>query len=397
MDLAPEDTLRLNVLLRNAAAIRIDEQSMTVHGLSERGEAKVALNPSVRGDRYVRAVREFLSGQVLGSPGGYPVYLKRWTRMGNVTARALAELLMLGEPEAVRAVVRSEGLSAELARRAWWAEPTADTARLLLAHEAVRGDPLGAELAAFLVDFLPFETDTQVIIDTVRAILQPGLIDAATRGGIWDKGARHNAYRIGFLHALADELPEPIAPREDLPRHAASLEAAAAGGNALAALLRKLLDAPGQTFLAACAAVLRSPQDQEAAVALVACIAGYFDPAAGLLARGREAHELVEEARALCRDPGLATGVRGEALRELLAAVPGLREEVAAMVFLGGLSEDVLVPVFSQTDAVGSVMRRRLEPITTPVFEQIARLCPDTARPEHADPPRRGRRARRAP
>jgi len=396
VDLSPEDTLRLNVLLKNAEAIRIDEQSMTVLGLSQRGEAKVALNPTVRGDRYVKAVREFLSGQVLGSPGGYPVYLKRWTRMGNVTARALAELLMLGEPEAVRAVVRASGLSADLARRAWWAQPTAETARLLLAHESVRADPLGRELAAFLVDFLPFESDTQTIIDTVRAVLQPGLIDEPVRKGLWDSGATRNAYRIGFLHAAADALPEPQAAREDLARHANALQREGSKGNTLALLLHKLLDAPGQAFLAASAAVLRAPQDQDAAVALMGCIAEFFAPASGLIAHAREVPELRQWTEKLCREPSGMDNDVGSALRDLLDAAPELHDEVYAMVFLAGASEDLLVPVFSQTDAVGSVMRRRLEPITTPLLEQMTRLNPSAAASGGDDTPRRRRRARRA-
>ena len=84
MELTPEDALRINVLLAGTPeAVRIDESSMTLYALSEKGEAKVKLNPNCRDEGYLRKVRETLSSQVLGSPGGYPVYLKRWTRMGQ--------------------------------------------------------------------------------------------------------------------------------------------------------------------------------------------------------------------------------------------------------------------------------------------------------------------------
>ena len=80
MQLAPEDSLRLNVLLANKPqAIRINESQMTVFGLSEQGEAKVNLNPTCRDEQYIKLVKELISGHVLGSPGGYPVYLQRWT------------------------------------------------------------------------------------------------------------------------------------------------------------------------------------------------------------------------------------------------------------------------------------------------------------------------------
>lgn len=69
MSLSSEDALRLNVLLANKPqAIRIDESSMTLFGLSDKGEAKIKLNPNCRDDFYLRKVCEVLSGHVQGSP-----------------------------------------------------------------------------------------------------------------------------------------------------------------------------------------------------------------------------------------------------------------------------------------------------------------------------------------
>ena len=103
MELSNEDLLRLNVLLANdIEAIRIDESSMTVYGLSRGSEARVPLNPNCRPQQYLRRVREMLSSHVLGSPGGYPVFLQRWTRMGQTRDAQLHKLLLLGEPEAAK-------------------------------------------------------------------------------------------------------------------------------------------------------------------------------------------------------------------------------------------------------------------------------------------------------
>ena len=133
MSLSPEDALRLNVLLANKPqAIRINESSMVVSGLTADGEARVELRPNCRDDQYIRKVKELISGHVLGSPGGYPVYLQRWTRMGQMKDDSLEQLLMLGEPEAVVAAVCAPGLTDELARRAWWAMEDADNARHML-------------------------------------------------------------------------------------------------------------------------------------------------------------------------------------------------------------------------------------------------------------------------
>jgi hypothetical protein len=158
MELSPEDSLRLNVMLANAVAVRIDEGVNTVMCLSESGnEAKVQLNPNCRSEQYIRNVRELLSSHVMGSPGGYPVYLKRWTRMGQASDARLDDLLMLGETEAVVAVSGASGLTDELARRAWWAMPDSGNARRMLARQCVIEGEMGRVLTEFLIEFLPFE------------------------------------------------------------------------------------------------------------------------------------------------------------------------------------------------------------------------------------------------
>ena len=142
MELSSEDALRLNVMLANGPqAIRINESTMTVHALSGRGEAEIRLNPNCRDEQYVRRVRELLSGHVLGSPGGYPIYLKRWTRMGQMRSESLDQLLLLGEPEAVVAAVCAPGLTDEQARRAWWIMQDSENARRMLANPGIaRGE-----------------------------------------------------------------------------------------------------------------------------------------------------------------------------------------------------------------------------------------------------------------
>src|SRR3989339_244711 len=122
LTLTPEDSLRLNVMLAGEIqAIRIDAANMTIYGLSPRGTASVKLHPSGRSEQYLRTARELLAGFAIGSPrgdGGYPVYLQRWTRMGQARDKGLDRLLLLGEPEAVTSVAYSNGLTDELARRA---------------------------------------------------------------------------------------------------------------------------------------------------------------------------------------------------------------------------------------------------------------------------------------
>ena len=106
--LSPEDSFRLQVLLaQDLKAVRIEESesSPALYALTDRGEVRIPLFPNARLDKYLRHLRELLSGHALGSPGGYPVFLTRWTRHGQMEGLNLGRLLLTGEPEAVVAVV----------------------------------------------------------------------------------------------------------------------------------------------------------------------------------------------------------------------------------------------------------------------------------------------------
>jgi hypothetical protein len=367
--LAPEDTLRLNVLLASRPqAIRIDESSMVVYALAERGEARVPLRANCREDLYLRRVRELISGHVLGSPGGYPVYLRRWTRMGQARSDTLDQLLLLGEPEAVVAVVHAAGLTDEIARRAWWAMPVAENARRMLEREAVVRGAMGPQLAAALVEHLPFEEEARDVIDSVRLVLQPGLISPDTRAALWEKGRHKNAYHVGFLLGEPDGLPEPEPPRADIEDLTPALDRLAQSGNPCARTLRWAFGGPGQTFLRTAAEVLRRPSNQDVVNLLLEAIAGRLadarppgDPEADLDGVVAEVDDLL-------------AGPSGSPAAEVLAAAPGLGEELRALLVLSRLGYPVVRPVFSRTSAIGSLMRQRLQPVAGPILLRIATL-----------------------
>ena len=58
-------------------------------------------------------------------------------------------------------------------------------------------------------------------------------------------------------------------------------------------------------------------------------------------------------------------------LAELLQAVPEARSRVRAMLILAMVNEPVVNPVFSRTDAIGTVMRKKLRPVSGPIQLQI--------------------------
>ena len=164
MQLSNEDNLRLNVLLaQDLKAVRIDESKMIVYALTSKGDAKIQLNPTCKDEKYIRQVKELLSNKIMDSPGGYPVYIKRWTRMGQERQEeSLAQLLLLGEQEAVVAVVHAPTLTPEIARHAWWAYPSSENARRLLDKKKIAESNLARELAEFLLEFLPFGVEFNI-------------------------------------------------------------------------------------------------------------------------------------------------------------------------------------------------------------------------------------------
>jgi hypothetical protein len=370
VELASEDNFRLNVLLANKPkAIRIDESKLIVYGLSDKGEAKVELNPTGRPEQYVRAVKELISGHILGSPGGYPVYLKRWTRMGQMRDESLEQLLMLGEPEAVVAAVGSPGLTEALARRAWWAMEDADNARRMLENPAIARSPLGRELAEYVRDYLPFETESDRQIDSVRLILQPGLLPPDDIEELWSKSGRKQAYLLGFLRALPHDLPQPPAARADAEAISTQLTSLAAEGAPLADTLTRVVSGAGQAYLRTVATVLEKPPNQEVVTGTFEALREYFSAARpegegklSLAELERDAMDFVSSDTA----PAHA--------RALLSACPTAHDDLYAMRLLSGLGYSAIRPVLSDPTTLGSLMRRKLKPVLDPVQAQLRRL-----------------------
>lgn len=368
MDLSSEDSLRLNVLLRQGLqAVRIDESRMVVHALTARGEAKVPLHANCRPDQYIRNVKSVFSSHSLGSPGGYPVYLKRWTRMGQAKDDSLEQLLLLGEEEAVVAVVHAAGLSNELARRAWWCMPTAENARRMLEKPAVVAGEMGPILAQFLVENLPFEEEALAMIDSVRAALQPGLISDDMRRSLWAKAKMKSAYYVGFLQALPDALPVEVAAHVDYDRLQQKLAALLAQDNRAARQLLRVMSEAGQNYLMTVEAALQRPSNQDMVTALFMTLEHYFSAICPGFEDRRDINNIQQYSQRVCD----CAEMQSTDLQALLAVVPEYKSRICAMTVLSGYCETLLFPVFGQTDAVGSLMRKKISHLVEPLQHQI--------------------------
>ncbi len=352
-ELSPEDELRLNVLFTTELkAVRIDESNMTLWAKTPQGEASVPLKPNDRADRYLKRVREQLCGHALGSPGGYPVHLTRWTRQGQtgLSARHLTQLLLIAEEEAVVAVVHSPALTDELAHYAWWCMPTIENARLMLMREVVSKGSMGRILAEFLVEHLAFLHEDDVgILDTVAVMIYSGVLTEAERVAIWRRGNHRNAYYVPFLELCPDTLPQTKPARADYEAQRATL--ATLADNPYAIMLSKALSDQGQTFLYATGVILDRPEVQEVVNHCLQALSMWCAP---------------------LRDTDAAA--RDTARTALLAAVPAPAAECAALDALAAVDADTVRPIFIKTTAIGSLMRRKIEPIVTPLLAQIGVL-----------------------
>ena len=370
MNLSNEDNLRMNVLLhQELQAIRIDESKMIVYGLSEKGEAKVPLKANCKDEVYIKQVKELISTHVLGSPGGYPIFLRRWTRMGQSrTHESLERLLLLGESEAIVAVVNADEVTNEVARRAWWAMPTAANARCLLRHEDVIDGDMGKELADFLVEFLPFEEEPRAMIESARLVLQKNLISDEVKESLWKKGQRKNALLVGFLKAIPDDLPMVLVETNTLKELKEKL--AKLNDNIFSVIILRLFSKEGQAYLSTAEAVMKKPSNQDVVISLFKTIKDYFGTIRPNQVEYHDVDILLSDANKYVD----VTATQYDDLKIILKISPELLPIVKAIIILSLIDECLLSPVFSRTDAIGSLMRKKIDHITSPLLKEISVL-----------------------
>jgi hypothetical protein len=134
------------------------------------------------------------------------------------------------------------------------------------------------------------------------------------------------------------------------------------------ALLRSCAPA-GQTFLKTATKVLEKPANQDVVNILLDVLRSYHAPFRPEGDPDLTFEELVAEAQQWLAQP--------DEVPELLAclsATQGLQDELKILRVLSGLGYGVLRPIFSKTDSIGSLMRRKLEPVSSPLMRMLKSL-----------------------
>jgi len=193
-------------------------------------------------------------------------------------------------------------------------------------------------------------------------VLQPGLVNDEVRQKLWNRGAVDNAYHVGFLERMPDSLPTTVPPRDDW----SALNLKPAQDNPYAVQLERVLSARGQAFLQTVEAMLRYPADRDVVYTLLNALAAYFSSL--LHPCGEDTvEEIVANVDAFCRDTASAAGL-------FLENFPEYAAEVRAMQVLACMNSSIAAPILSHSTASGTLMRQKLEPVTTPILQQLATL-----------------------
>lgn len=370
MPLSNEDNLRLNVLsAQPVKAIRINESTMLLTALTNKGEASIALCPNVRHDAYLREVRNFLSEKFLGMPGGYPRHLGRWTRMGD-NQNSLDKMLLLGEPEAIVALARSSEVTAEHARYAWWAVQSPEIARSLLRSRKVVDSGLGPELAQFLLEFLPFEAKAMDVVDGVALCLQGALISDKSKLALWERAKRKNPYYVGFLLAGPQAIPHTEAAHANYKVTLSNLNLELCDENPYAQAYVHFLSADGQKWLKSLLQALKKPTEPNVVIAIFMAIEQYLDLNISEHRGVRDIKRAIVTADTLCTDNGAPT----QLYRIGVNLGTQQLQQFKALLVLAQLGENTLNDVFGGRDATGTVMRKHLEPLTAQINTLINTL-----------------------
>ncbi len=342
--LSAEDTLKLNVLISTSIAIRIDRYKLMVVGLNAKAqEQAIQLHPEGDSDAYLKAVKKLLVAQVLGAMGGYPSYLKRWSRMGQVSSANLKSLLKLGEIEAVVAVANSQHLDDELIELTWWCatntDEQAEIARFLLSKDFVVNHPIGKQIAQYLLEFLPFTDNTETLIDTTNLVLQADLIDESAKARMWQQGLRKTAFLVGFLERLPNELPNTDNTTAQAFEHA---DLAVAGTES------------GQVLLKTVGHILKKINQEDVLYRTLEVLGNYLQ------------HPLI--------DKGLSIAAIEQQVAEAIQALGQDNEQLRARLLLAGVGEQLVVSYISAHNLTGSAIRKKLSNTLGPIQQAIKTL-----------------------
>jgi hypothetical protein len=165
------------------------------------------------------------------------------------------------------------------------------------------------------------------------------------------------------MHTVPEDMPEAAEPH---PRHdeiSTSLSSLLDTGNRYADMIVRTFSDKGQRFIKTAVVALRKPADQEVVESLLDAIAAFFRQV-------RPEHFTVDDINAIA-DEAKQRCQTDDEIQKVLQQLPELESVIRAMLILSCLNVKLVNPIFARTDAIGTMMRKKIQPITDPVFEQL--------------------------
>jgi hypothetical protein len=167
---------------------------------------------------------------------------------------------------------------------------------------------------------------------------------------------------VGFLQQCPDQLPL------DLPAHKKYtdfLDATQTLDKSMALhKLERVLSAQGQAAIELFILLLSKPNDQDVTVEIFNTLHSYFFIDESHPKNWRDITELNSYVDQYMQSPATE-------IEDIIQAFPDSKEYIRHLLSLSMVSETLLDPVFGVTDAIGSVMRKRIAHLTEPLLQQL--------------------------
>jgi hypothetical protein len=168
-------------------------------------------------------------------------------------------------------------------------------------------------------------------------------------------------------------LPEESEPHPLFEEVLPKLQSLDELNNPYASTLLRVLSGYGQRFLQTSEVALNKPGNQEVVESLLDAIAAYFRAVRPDEFIADDILTICNETEACCRHAD-DNGDNNDRLHEVLEAVPELKAEIQAMLVLSCIGVELINPIFSKTDAIGTMMRKKIKPISDQIFIQLNTL-----------------------
>ena len=132
----------------------------------------------------------------------------------------------------------------------------------------------------------------------------------------------------------------------------------------------RLLSDRGQAYIKTIEAVIKKPSNQDVVIQLFKTIREYFSAVRPNDVGYDDIETLLSDVNKYVE----ITANQTDELKEVIDISPELSSIVKSAFVLSLIDEPLLTPIFSRTDAIGSLMRKKIDHITSPILKELSVL-----------------------